>query len=91
LAESAIAARLDDVLVLRDLVEQLADADLPKDFGRARASRDGGSLAAPTISGSTPWRGAVSALERRDAVLQAHCSRGADSAALIEEPPNPEP
>ena len=31
-----------------------------------------------------------SALERRDAVLQAHCSRGADSAALTKEPPNPE-
>jgi hypothetical protein len=42
LAESAIAARLDDVLALRDLVEQLADADLPKGFGRARASREGG-------------------------------------------------
>jgi hypothetical protein len=41
LTESAIAARLDDVLALRDLVEQLADPDLhlPKGFGRARGSR----------------------------------------------------
>ncbi len=35
-AQSTIAARLDDLLALRDLVEQLADADLPKGFGRYR-------------------------------------------------------
>jgi hypothetical protein len=34
LADSAIADRLDEVLQLRDLVEQLAAAELPKGFGR---------------------------------------------------------
>jgi hypothetical protein len=34
LADSDIAQRLDDVLELRDLVDQLAAADLPKGFGR---------------------------------------------------------
>jgi hypothetical protein len=34
LADSGIAQRLDDVLELRDLVDQLAAADLPKGFGR---------------------------------------------------------
>ena len=33
---------------------------------------------------------AITALERRDSVLQVPRLRGADSAALIEEPPNPE-
>ncbi len=36
-AQSPIADRLDDVLALRDLAEQLADADLPKGL---RARRD---------------------------------------------------
>ena len=34
LAESGIAQRLDELLELRDLVDQLAAADLPKGFGR---------------------------------------------------------
>jgi hypothetical protein len=34
LAEAAIAQRLDAVLELRDLVDQLVGADLPKGFGR---------------------------------------------------------
>ena len=34
LADSDIAQRLDDVIELRDLVDQLAAADLPKGFGR---------------------------------------------------------
>ncbi len=34
LAGSPIADPLEDVLALRGLVEQLADADLPKGFGR---------------------------------------------------------
>jgi hypothetical protein len=34
LAESATAERLDAVLDLRDLVEQLQAADLPRGFGR---------------------------------------------------------
>jgi hypothetical protein len=34
LADSDIAQRLDGVLELRDLVDQLAVADLPKGFGR---------------------------------------------------------
>jgi hypothetical protein len=34
LAGSDVAQRLDDVLELRDLVDQLAAADLPKGFGR---------------------------------------------------------
>ncbi len=34
LEDSAIAQRLDDVLELRDLVDQLQDADLPRGFGR---------------------------------------------------------
>jgi hypothetical protein len=34
LAEAAIAERLDAVLELRELVDQLAGADLPKGFGR---------------------------------------------------------
>jgi hypothetical protein len=34
LAGSEIADRLDEVLELRDLVDQLAAADLPKGFGR---------------------------------------------------------
>jgi hypothetical protein len=34
LADSDIAQRLDDVIELRDLVHQLAAADLPKGFGR---------------------------------------------------------
>jgi hypothetical protein len=34
LAESATAERLDEVLALRDLVEQLEAADLPRGFGR---------------------------------------------------------
>jgi len=34
LADSAIADRLDEVLALRDLVDQLAAAELPKGFGR---------------------------------------------------------
>jgi hypothetical protein len=33
-ADSATAERLDAVLALRDLVEQLQDAELPKGFGR---------------------------------------------------------
>ena len=33
-SDSATAQRLDDVLALRDLVEQLQDVDLPKGFGR---------------------------------------------------------
>jgi len=35
LAEAAIAERLDAVLELRELVDQLASADLPKGFGRS--------------------------------------------------------
>jgi hypothetical protein len=34
LADSALADRLDAVLELRDLVEQLEAAELPKGFGR---------------------------------------------------------
>jgi hypothetical protein len=34
LAESATADRLDEVLALRDLVEQLQGVELPKGFGR---------------------------------------------------------
>jgi hypothetical protein len=34
LADSATAQMIDDVLALRDLVEQLDAADLPKGFGR---------------------------------------------------------
>jgi hypothetical protein len=34
LADSAIAERLDAVLELRDLVEQLEAAELPRGFGR---------------------------------------------------------
>ncbi len=34
LAESATAERIDAVLELRELVEQLQDAQLPKGFGR---------------------------------------------------------
>ena len=34
LAAAAIAERLDAVLELRELVDQLASADLPKGFGR---------------------------------------------------------
>jgi hypothetical protein len=34
LADSAIADRLDELLTLRDLVDQLAAAELPKGFGR---------------------------------------------------------
>jgi hypothetical protein len=34
LAETALADRLDEVLTLRDLVEQLQAAELPKGFGR---------------------------------------------------------
>jgi hypothetical protein len=34
LADSATAQRIDDVLALRDLVEQLQAAELPKGFGR---------------------------------------------------------
>jgi hypothetical protein len=34
LAESTTADRLDEVLALRDLVDQLAAAELPKGFGR---------------------------------------------------------
>ena len=34
LADSAIADRLDEALALRDLVDQLATAELPKGFGR---------------------------------------------------------
>jgi hypothetical protein len=34
LADSASAGRLDEVLALRDLVDQLAAAELPKGFGR---------------------------------------------------------
>jgi hypothetical protein len=34
LADSDVAQRLDDVLEFRDLVDQLAAADLPKGFGR---------------------------------------------------------
>ena len=34
LADSAIADQLDELLALRDLVDQLAAADLPKGFGR---------------------------------------------------------
>ncbi len=34
LANSATADRLDEVLALRDLVDQLAAAELPKGFGR---------------------------------------------------------
>jgi hypothetical protein len=33
-ADSAIAERLDAVLELRELVEQLQGAELPKGFGR---------------------------------------------------------
>ena len=33
-ADSAIADRLDELLHLRDLVDQLAAAELPKGFGR---------------------------------------------------------
>jgi hypothetical protein len=33
-ADSVTAQRLDDVLALRDLVEQLQDVDLPQGFGR---------------------------------------------------------
>jgi hypothetical protein len=33
-SDSATAQRLDDVLALRDLVEQLQSVDLPKGFGR---------------------------------------------------------
>jgi hypothetical protein len=33
-ADSDLTQRLDDVLELRDLVDQLAAADLPKGFGR---------------------------------------------------------
>jgi hypothetical protein len=34
LADGAIADRLDELLTLRDAVDQLAAADLPKGFGR---------------------------------------------------------
>jgi hypothetical protein len=34
LADSALADRLDEVLALRDAVDQLAAAELPKGFGR---------------------------------------------------------
>jgi hypothetical protein len=34
LADSAIADRLDELLHLRDLVDTLAAAELPKGFGR---------------------------------------------------------
>ena len=34
LADSAIADRLDELLHLRDAVDQLAAAELPKGFGR---------------------------------------------------------
>jgi hypothetical protein len=34
LTDSALADRLDEVLALRDLVEQLEAAELPKGFGR---------------------------------------------------------
>lgn len=34
LADGDLAQRLDDVLALRDLVDELAAADLPKGFGR---------------------------------------------------------
>jgi hypothetical protein len=34
LAESATAERIDEVLALRELVEQLEAAELPKGFGR---------------------------------------------------------
>ena len=34
LADSATAQRIDEVLELRDLVEQLQGVDLPKGFGR---------------------------------------------------------
>jgi hypothetical protein len=34
LADSDIADRLDEVLQLRDLIDQIAAADLPKGFGR---------------------------------------------------------
>jgi len=34
LADSATADRLDEVLALRDLVEQLPGGELPKGFGR---------------------------------------------------------
>jgi hypothetical protein len=34
MADSAIAERLDTVLELRDLVEQLEAAELPRGFGR---------------------------------------------------------
>jgi hypothetical protein len=34
LADSALAERLDAVLELRDLVDQLSLADLPRGFGR---------------------------------------------------------
>ena len=34
LVDGALAARLDDVLSLRELVEQLDAADLPRGFGR---------------------------------------------------------
>ena len=33
-SDSATAQRLDDLLALRDLVEQLQGVDLPKGFGR---------------------------------------------------------
>jgi hypothetical protein len=33
-SDSATAQRLDDVLALRDLAEQLQGVDLPKGFGR---------------------------------------------------------
>ena len=33
-ADSDVAQRLEDLLQLRDLVDQLAAADLPKGFGR---------------------------------------------------------
>jgi hypothetical protein len=34
LADSALADRLDEVLALRDAVEQLQAAELPRGFGR---------------------------------------------------------
>jgi antitoxin component HigA of HigAB toxin-antitoxin module len=34
IGSTSMAERLDDLLGLRDLVEQLAEAELPKGFGR---------------------------------------------------------
>ena len=41
LADSEIAIQLDAVLALEELVEQLRDAELPRGFGRDRASGGG--------------------------------------------------